>query len=285
MSHPLKITRTDHFNLCQTLDAQLSQFDGTTLCSLPGFEILLPGDLLSEVKSRGVSKRPDPTKLLIFNGSEVHSEKYDNATGTVQSLVISSSFINPILQSLDLNVDEIIFKDFELNKKSELTAKVSSFWKMLRSQGESHGDLSAFSVDCLLTEMVMAILTQFPNTGSEKIQQRSHFGSFPHHIVKAKALFRDHIIDQDFDLDDLSQECGLSKFHLIRLFKKETGVSPAKYLNQIRIDLSKQLLRTTQKSVIEISQDSGFRDLSAFNKAFKKLTGQSPTSYRLSQVS
>jgi iron complex transport system substrate-binding protein len=79
----------------------------------------------------------------------------------------------------------------------------------------------------------------------------------------------------------LARESGLSKFHLIRVFKKNVGISPAKYLNQIKMDLAKHWLLKSKKSVLSIAMDLGFSDLSTFNKAFKKATAFSPSGFRL----
>jgi AraC-like DNA-binding protein len=54
------------------------------------------------------------------------------------------------------------------------------------------------------------------------------------------------------------------------------------YLNDLRIDHAKHLLETTDKQIIRISLDSGFNDLSHFNRTFKKIVGSSPSEYRKS---
>ena len=64
-----------------------------------------------------------------------------------------------------------------------------------------------------------------------------------------------------------------------KLFKKEMGISPLKYLTQIRISHAKRLLRLKHRSgmsIQEISWLSGFQDSLYFSRVFKKVTGVPP---------
>jgi AraC family transcriptional regulator len=65
-------------------------------------------------------------------------------------------------------------------------------------------------------------------------------------------------IDKEFDLTALAEEAGMSEFHFSRLFKQTTGFSPLQYLTQRRIALARQLLRETDKSMIEIALEIGY---------------------------
>lgn len=81
-------------------------------------------------------------------------------------------------------------------------------------------------------------------------------------------------------LDDIIQNIHMSKYHFIRRFKRAIGITPYQYLTNYRINISKLLLRTTDKTVSEISEICGFMDTSNFITHFKKHTGQKPLSYR-----
>ena len=80
----------------------------------------------------------------------------------------------------------------------------------------------------------------------------------------------------------LSERVGLSPFHFIRTFKKETGFTPHEYLVRTRIDMAKYLLKNTGMSVKNICFATGFSCESVFCSAFKKNSGVSPNSYRKS---
>lgn len=81
-------------------------------------------------------------------------------------------------------------------------------------------------------------------------------------------------------LDDLSRNAGLSKFHLIRVFKEVTGLSPVDYIRQIKGQRARRLLLETQKDLSLIALDLGFSELSAFTRFFKRQSGLSPSLFR-----
>ena len=74
----------------------------------------------------------------------------------------------------------------------------------------------------------------------------------------------------------------ISPSHISHLFKEETGQSPINYLIKCRIEESKNLLVTTQKSIKEIAYSVGYGNISYFNALFKKYTGMTPGTYRSS---
>ena len=83
-------------------------------------------------------------------------------------------------------------------------------------------------------------------------------------------------------LSDLADSAGLSPFHFLRLFKRETGVTPYRFLVQTRIRRAVDLLRDTSRPVTEIAFDVGFTDLSNFINAFRREVGVAPRHYRQS---
>ena len=58
------------------------------------------------------------------------------------------------------------------------------------------------------------------------------------------------------------------------------GVSPLRYLSRVRVVQATVLLRTTETPILEISEEVGFRSVSAFNRNFMDVTGMKPLVYR-----
>ncbi|MFW6029598.1 MAG: helix-turn-helix domain-containing protein [Halanaerobiales bacterium] len=85
---------------------------------------------------------------------------------------------------------------------------------------------------------------------------------------------------ENFTLDKLAEEVNYSSFHLIRIFKKETGKTPFEYLQEIKIIKAKELLQNTNKSITDICFESGFNNRSYFSSIFKKKVGVAPSKFR-----
>jgi AraC-like DNA-binding protein len=94
----------------------------------------------------------------------------------------------------------------------------------------------------------------------------------------------DHNYDNDLNLDLLSRFRFVSKYHLLRLFKRHYGLTPRQYLIDKRIEKSKEQL-TNGMSVTETCFAVGFESLGSFSTLFKTKTGKSPTEFQKEQLS
>ena len=98
------------------------------------------------------------------------------------------------------------------------------------------------------------------------------------HLRKAR-IFIDENFCGNIDLQTISVFSCLSKYHLIRLFKRCYGLTPHQYLTEKRLELAKKLLRS-DRSVMETCFQIGFDSPNSFSATFKKYTGLSPTVYK-----
>lgn len=81
-------------------------------------------------------------------------------------------------------------------------------------------------------------------------------------------------------LDQMASLASMSKYHFVRLFKRETGMSPVRYLKFVRIQRAKELLKRADLSVFSAALRVGFQDVSNFNKNFKNIEGCTPSQFR-----
>jgi len=84
-------------------------------------------------------------------------------------------------------------------------------------------------------------------------------------------------------LEDVAGAVYLSPAYFSRVFKQETGHNFSSYLNKVRIDESKLLLKNAKVNISDISGMVGYEDQSYYSKVFKKVTGMSPLKYRQSR--
>jgi AraC family transcriptional regulator len=85
---------------------------------------------------------------------------------------------------------------------------------------------------------------------------------------------------EEFQLDRLAEQAGLSKFHFTRLFKTATGLAPSRYHLNLRMNAARRLLRETKKSIVGVALEVGYNNPSRFAQLFRRETGLTPSDYR-----
>jgi AraC-like DNA-binding protein len=99
------------------------------------------------------------------------------------------------------------------------------------------------------------------------------------HLLRARDL-ADHRFAEPIGVDDMAGAAGLSRAHFSREFKQAFGVSPHAYLLTRRLERAAALLRTTDRTVIEICLDVGLQSVGSFTTSFKRTYGRTPAQYR-----
>lgn len=106
---------------------------------------------------------------------------------------------------------------------------------------------------------------------------------------KITKVIRDIINDMEsnyqngmYSLNAAADHLGLSPAYLSKIFPQKMGKTFTEYLSEIRIDEAKRLLRESERDIMEIAKICGFNSANYFCRVFKKLTGISPSDYRIS---
>ena len=100
---------------------------------------------------------------------------------------------------------------------------------------------------------------------------------------KRIAVVLDYIAEkfaEDIKVSDLAALCHVSETHFRRIFEKMMNVSPAEYMNMIRIQHACTLLKETRESVETVREKVGFSTASTFNRNFQKMVQMSPRQWR-----
>jgi AraC-like DNA-binding protein/transposase-like protein len=84
----------------------------------------------------------------------------------------------------------------------------------------------------------------------------------------------------DVSRDDAAAALHMSPSHFSRMVKEETGRSFTDLLNQVRVDHACTLLRTTDRTLVDVAFEVGFSDQSYFTKVFRRYMGHTPRHYR-----
>ncbi|GIP35877.1 AraC family transcriptional regulator [Paenibacillus sp. J2TS4] len=157
--------------------------------------------------------------------------------------------------------------------------------------------LDAYQLDPELTESLDQFVSE-PRECYTLEEYKDYFEQFISAVasmVKSKKDERDPIIhfvmewlstkySEEISLDLLADKLNLSSAYLSVYIKEHTGVNFIDHMNGIRMQKAKELLSHTTLTVTEISQQVGYRNVTSFNRMFKKWTGTSPTEYRKNQT-
>ena len=104
-----------------------------------------------------------------------------------------------------------------------------------------------------------------------------------HHSSPIVVRICDFIADnfrEDIDSADIASAANVHPKYAMNVFKKSTGMTLNDYVNLMRLSYAQALLMQDEANVLQVAMDSGFGSLSAFNKAFRKISGMSPTDFR-----
>lgn len=111
-------------------------------------------------------------------------------------------------------------------------------------------------------------------------------GGFPDggDVVRAVSEFVDANLDQRISLADMAAAAGLSRFALIREFRRRVGMTPMRFLSTRRVEAARRMLTETQLPLAQIAVECGFADQSHMTTAVKRVTGQTPCAIRRSMT-
>jgi AraC family transcriptional regulator len=87
-------------------------------------------------------------------------------------------------------------------------------------------------------------------------------------------------LQNDISLTDLAGLLNLSRFHFVRTFKQSTGLPPHRFLMARRIERAKELLAEPGLPIAEVSRRAGFHGVTQLTRAFRRLTGTTPSGFR-----
>jgi AraC-like DNA-binding protein len=110
-------------------------------------------------------------------------------------------------------------------------------------------------------------------------------GALPAYKLRRAVEFIEAHFDRPITLARLAAVVDLSPFHFHRQFKRSAGLTPQKYIHQLRIKRAKTLLSESELPLAEIAVQVGFTDQSHFTVAFRRATSMTPRTYRNASAS
>lgn len=162
-----------------------------------------------------------------------------------------------------------------LRLQPEERAQVLALLNRLHDETGCGGE-SALYRKALMAELIVVINRLTRQPGREQPEEDGSMQSKMHEIVQ----YINENYASRLTLEELSHRFYISRFHLSRQFRQETGFSFVEYLNTVRIREACRLLACTNEPAIAIAETAGYGSVAHFNRTFKAATGMSPIQYR-----
>lgn len=157
---------------------------------------------------------------------------------------------------------------YSLTKNSCIPGNIIKIIELLKMKDKKVDIIGS----CLITEVLTELLLQSSNESTET-------NLIPACVQKSISLIEENFFNA-INLDVLSHDSFISKYHLSRLFKRHTGYSPYEYLLNYRLTQAKIMLKSSNLNITEISKKVGFESTSHFIKIFSKQENTTPLKFR-----
>jgi AraC family transcriptional regulator len=182
-------------------------------------------------------------------------------------ITLSGEFVDRVLQESNVRFQTTCnVNDHELY---DLCVK-------LKEEKWQRENIQSIYAESLATALVIHLACNYPQNGKKVFAPKGKLSS-----KQLKAIFEytPAHISKNIRLADMAAIVHMSEFHFARLFKQTLGISPYRFVLQMKIEQAKKLIKDERKSCSDIAYILNFSDQAHFSHVFKKFTGFSPRTF------
>lgn len=213
--------------------------------------------------------RSHPGNIIIFNPGEVH----DGQSGADDKLQYRMLYVHPnqlepmlhsagIAQSHDFQITDTMLDDPLLRQH------ILNITRLIESQNDNK-----LHQECELYQIALRISQRYGECPTSNKGRKAD-----PLLLRTRDFIHDNIL-MDMSLDELSQHANLSKYHFLRMFRQQFGITPHQYILNCRINRAREDLESGTP-LDDVVFEYGFSDLSHFNRRFKPIYGMTPRQYQ-----
>ncbi|MCU0536970.1 MAG: AraC family transcriptional regulator [Hydrococcus sp. Prado102] len=240
-----------------------------------------------------LSLAPRPVRFLQIKGGKTHTGLYGKGDISITpakipffarwdsedrylQIRIASHFIQSVAkETLNMNCDRLeLLSEFRIRDP-----QIEAIGMMFLAELKQENLGGRLYIESLANVLAVHLLRQY---GDIKPRLSIYQGGLPQRQLIQVLEYIDGHLERDIKLADLAALVNMSQFHFSHQFKQAKGMAPYQYLLQQRVERAKQLLKQTDRAIIEIAFLCGFNSHSHLSKQFRQLTGMTPTAYRTS---
>ena len=218
----------------------------------------------------------EPGDIVLVNRYDIHKPTVDASAAYERSILyISAECLescraqgyDPFLcftQAAERKSYVLRIEDFAQSRAGTLLARMESGREQYGWEREQ----------TLLFELFLLELNRFCAEGGQEREKRPG-AVYNRKVIDLLSYLQEHLFE-DISIDTLAKTFYISKYHMMRKFKEETGYSMHQYVLEKRILAARHLILAGMPATAA-SLECGFKDYSTFSRAYKKILGQTPS--------
>lgn len=216
------------------------------------------------------------TTAVVVNAWEQHA--YTHVCGDRDAQILAL-YIDPSwLASIDRHLIVSAHAEFFSNPSVEIGSHIANQVRDMSSGMMSFEDLNQEHMEEAVFRLVVEVADAYSN---RKALSPEHINVYAndYRIRRAIKWLRDRA-GQPLDIDAMAKEAGLSRSHLFERFKRVTGLTPAMFLNTLRMEAAHPMLTDYDRPLIDVGLELGFEAQGNFSRFFRDHQGITPSEYR-----
>jgi len=260
--------KSQHLDQVTVLRAQMNDFSyGKHAHEEFSFGVTLAGR--QDFFAGGASYRSNPGNIIIFNPGDVH----DGHSGLDDTLQYRMLYVHPaqlepmlnsagITHSRDFRIADALLDDPQLRQHILNMALLIE-----------NNTTDKLYQECELYQMAARIAQRY---GKCSLKPKTR--KLDHLLLQARDFMVENIQD-NMSLNEISRQANLSKYHFLRMFRQQFGITPHQYIINCRVNRAREAI-DLGACLDDVVFDYGFSDLSHFNRRFKPIFGMTPRQYQ-----
>ena len=230
-----------------------------------------------EVCVAGTATTSEPGDVVVINANEGHATLATQPRSTVMCLHVSADYLSSF--SDDGAVPHFDCRSTAATRTQPGFARIRTLLARMMIDAHRTGPGADAAWESRLLDVVAVLFNHFPPTKAEPNAPEP--GSAENNRALRRAVdYVDESFRERVTLDRLAKHVGFSPGYLSQVFPQQVGLTFSEYLTRVRLRQAVRDLGETDHLIAQVAADAGFPDVKAFNTAFRRTFGRTPSAYR-----
>ncbi len=190
--------------------------------------------------------------------------------GGAAESIFWQNYVLPIIEHRSFRILRLVPSE---QRDAAMLGYIETAWQCCKSEPRGY----ELQVRSALSDFLLETLDCIPGREtalSAKTRRREE------RMKQMLEYIRNHL-REEMSVAEIARAASISESECIRCFRNTIGVTPIKYVRQLRLQRAAELLKTTDKKIVEIGEECGFQEMSYFSRVFREQFSRTPSQYRI----